>query len=63
MMRVIATVIAAALALAAPGNIADQLLAIKFLNVGVVTPSDNLTLLTQCAGFSEDTAQVRRLGS
>ena len=41
-------------------DIADTLLALTFLNHGTVgLPSDNLTLLTQCAGFSEDTAQVR----
>ena len=61
-MRAFESVISAGLAFAAvPESVADQLLALTFLNHGVVgNPVDNLTLLTQCAGFSEDTVQARR---
>ena len=42
------------------GDISAQLNALTFLNEGSVGwPGENLTLLTQCAGFSEDTVQVR----
>lgn len=65
-MRGFVSVVSAGLAflnqgvVGSPENVADQLLALAFLNKGVVgSPDDNLTLLTQCAGFSEDTVQAR----
>jgi len=62
-MSVGAAILACSLAYAIAadaGGIADTLLALTFLNHGTIgLPSDNLTLLTQCAGFSEDTVQVR----
>jgi hypothetical protein len=47
----------------AQGDVSADLLQLNFLNAGLVGYSgDNLTLLTQCSGFSEDTVQVSSFG-